>query len=154
MQYTELFNASSAKCKYKVLRHYFALERIWGIRIKGPRVQPHEYICMAKKKSKVWDGCSHSQNILKIPLSRDEPMSQPEKMQLLTQITEFAFLEDKILHTAITNCFDGMIVDWVLGYHASSDLINTMLDAVNANTSNGCHSPVRSDRGCHYGWRK
>lgn len=95
-----------------------------------------------------------AKNILKIPLSRDEPMSQPEKMQLLTQITEFAFLEDKILHTAITNCFDGMIVDWALGYHASSDLINTMLDAVNANASNGCHSPVRSDRGCHYGWRK
>lgn len=89
-------------------------------------------------------------NIPKIPLSRDEPMSQPEKMQLLAQITEFAFLEDEFLHTAITNCFE-MIVDWALGYHASSDSINTMLDTVNANTSNGCHSPVRSDRGCHYG---
>lgn len=60
-------------------------------------------------------------------ISRNFHADEPYK-KLLTDITEFALLDGKLYLSAIVDCFDGMVVSWIIGSHPNADLVNTMLD--------------------------
>ncbi len=71
----------------------------------------------------------------------------------LTDITEFQIPAGKIYLSPMIDCFDGLVVSWLIGTRPDAELVNTMLDAAIDTVSAGSDRPVvHSDRGRHYRW--
>lgn len=71
----------------------------------------------------------------------------------LTDITEFQIPAGKVYLSPIIDCFDGMVVSWIIGTSPDAELVNTMLDAaIETATATSDRPVVHSDRGGHYRW--
>lgn len=84
-------------------------------------------------------------------VSHDFHVNQPYK-KLPIDITEFALPKGKVSLSAMIDCFDGMIICWIIGSRTNVDLDNTMLDGVIADLPDGCYPTEHSNRGCPYRW--
>jgi len=71
----------------------------------------------------------------------------------LTDITEFQIPAGKVYLSPMIDCFDGLVVSWIIGTCPDADLVTTMLDAAIQKVAHSHDRPiVHSDRGGHYRW--
>ena len=84
-------------------------------------------------------------------INRDFHAERPNT-KWLTDITEFSIPAGKVYLSPVIDCFDGMVVSWMIGRTPDSTLVNTMLEAAICTLSPSEHPIVHTDRGCHYRW--
>ncbi len=85
-------------------------------------------------------------------LNRDFSAGAPNK-KWLTDITEFQIPAGKIYLSPMIDCFDGLVVSWLIGTRPDAELVNTMLDtAIETVVASDDRPVVHSDRGGHYRW--
>ena len=84
-------------------------------------------------------------------INRDFHAERPNT-KWLTDITEFFIPVGKVYLSPVIDCFDGMVVSWMIGRTPDSILVNTMLEAAICTLSPSEHPIVHTDRGCHYWW--
>jgi transposase InsO family protein len=71
----------------------------------------------------------------------------------ITDITEFQVPAGKVYLSPLIDCFDGLVVSWIIGTRPNAELVNTMLDEAIKTVANSNKRPVvHSDRGAHYRW--
>lgn len=71
----------------------------------------------------------------------------------LSDITEIQIPAGKVYLPTMTDCFDGMVVSWIIDSGPDSDLVNMSLDAAIERVAGNAIKPViQSDRGAHYRW--
>ena len=85
------------------------------------------------------------ENIIK----RDFHAAKPN-VKWLTDITEFRISVGKIYLSPVIDCFDGLLVSWMIGISSDAELLNTMLDETIASFGNEERPIIHSDRGSHY----
>lgn len=82
-------------------------------------------------------------------INRDFQADSPNE-KWLTDITEFQTPAGKVYLSPMIECFDGMVVSWMIGTRPDSDLVNTMLDAAIERVAFSEIRPIiHSDRGAH-----
>ena len=85
-------------------------------------------------------------------INRDFQAGAPNE-KWLTDITEFQIAAGKVYLSPMIDCFDGLVVSWIIGTRPNAALVNTMLDAAIQKVANSNDRPVvHSDRGGHYRW--
>lgn len=84
-------------------------------------------------------------------IARDFHAEKPNE-KWLTDITEFSIPAGKVYLSPIIDCFDGLVVNWTISTHPTSDMVNTMLDNAARILQHDEHPIVHSDRGGHYRW--
>jgi putative transposase len=70
----------------------------------------------------------------------------------LTDITEFRIPTGKVYLSPIIDCFDGLIVSWIIGTNPDAELVNNMLDDAIRTFADDERPVLHSDRRCHYRW--
>ena len=87
------------------------------------------------------------ENIIERDFSADKPNTK-----WLTDITEFKLPAGKVYLSPLIDCFDGMVVEWSISNHPTSEMTNSMLTSAISTLDEGEHPIVHSDRGSHYRW--
>jgi len=87
------------------------------------------------------------ENLLKRDFHADRPNTK-----WLTDITEFHIPAGKAYLSPIVDCFDGLLVSWIMSTHPDAELVNTMLDLATETLEAGEKPIIHSDRGSHYRW--
>jgi putative transposase len=71
----------------------------------------------------------------------------------LTGFTEVQLPAGKAYLSPMIDCFDGLLVSWIIGTRPNADLVNTMLDEAVGKVDVNAKTPtVNPDRGAHYRW--
>lgn len=85
-------------------------------------------------------------------INRDFHAQAPNK-KWLTDITEFHIRAGKVYLSPMIDCFDGLVISWVIRTKSDAELANTMLDAALETIDDREARPIiHSDRGAHYLW--
>jgi putative transposase len=84
-------------------------------------------------------------------VARDFHAAGPNE-KWLTDLTEFRIPAGKVYLSPMIDCFDGMVVSWIIGTSPDAELVNTMLDDAVGSLQHGERPIVHTDRGCHYRW--
>lgn len=80
-------------------------------------------------------------------LNRDFRADGPNE-KWLTSISKFKIPSGKVYLSPMIDCFDGMIVNWIIGTRPDSALVNTMLNsAIDSVNGSNSHLVFHSDRG-------
>lgn len=141
-------------CRYGFLRIWSVLKR------NGPivsekvirRIMREEKLCVrAVKKKKYSSYKGEISPAVPNLLNRDFHADAPNE-KWLTDITEFSIPAGKVYLSPLIDCYDGMVVSWIIGTSPNAEMVNSMLSQGIATLNEGEHPIVHSDRGCHYQW--